>query len=98
MRHRVHQQYRNHLMAVTCVVVLSMISLMLVMCSMIEVIAGLLLIGLIGVYFYFTQLRRAGRFRFEKGPCVGLLLGLSFQCQACWAEGIWLNRFRAFHW
>ena len=39
------------------------------MCSMIEVIAGLLLIGLIGVYFYFTQLRRAGRFRFEKGPC-----------------------------
>ena len=77
MRHRVHQQYRNRLMAVICVVVLSMIALMLVMCSMIEVIAGLLLIGLIGVYFYCTQLRRAGRFRFEKGPCVGFLLGLA---------------------
>ena len=77
MRHRVHLQYRNRLMAVICVVVLSMVSLMLSICSMIEVISGLLLISLIGVYFQFTQLRRAGRFRFEKGPCVGFLLGLA---------------------
>ena len=63
---------------------------------MIEVIAGLLLIGLIGVYFYFTQLRRAGRFRFEKGPCVGLLLGLAFNAKPVGREETGSTAFELF--
>lgn len=76
MRHRVHQQYRTSLMAVTTVVVLLMAPLVMILCSRKEILAGALLITLIGVYFYFTQLRRAGRFRFEKELCVGFLLAL----------------------